>query len=94
LNAAEALRWARKDLEVRHSIYAYDSLAWALYRNGDFTQAADAITNALALQTKDAHLLYHAAMIYSSVGDLDRAKKTLKDSLAINPHYNSFHAHR
>src|SRR6185295_10574381 len=29
-DSAKALEWARKDLELRKSIYAWDSLAWAL----------------------------------------------------------------
>src|SRR5206468_3995736 len=70
-NPAEALRWARKDLEVRRSVYAYDSLAWALYKNGEFARAAEEMTRALTLGTKDAHLLFHGGMIYSRAGDLD-----------------------
>ena len=62
-NPAEALRWARKDLEVRHSVYAFDSLAWALYKNGEFARAAEEMTRALTLGTKDAHLLFHGGMI-------------------------------
>ena len=90
-NPAEAVRWARKDLEVRHSIYAYEALGWAL---GDFRHAAEEIGRALALKTKDAHLLFQAAMIYSRAGKLDLGSALLKEALSVNPHYNSFHAHR
>ncbi len=93
-NPAEALRWARKDLEVRHSIYAYDSLAWALYKNGEFTEARDAMQKALALGTQDAHLLYHAGLIYSRAGDLEQGRALLKQTVAVNPSYNTFHVHR
>ena len=93
-NQAEALRWARKDLEVRHSVYARDSLAWALYKNGDFASAAKEAAHALALGTKDAHLLFHAAIIYSRAGELERGSALLQEALAVNPRYNSFHAHR
>lgn len=91
---AEAVRWANKDLEVRQSIYAHDALAWALYKNGQFAEAAKEADRALALGTKDAHLLYHAAMVYSRAGDLQRGSALLKEALAVNPRYNSFHAHR
>lgn len=93
-NPAEALRWARKDLEVRHSVYAHDTLAWALYKNGEFARAAEETTRALALGTQDAHLLFHAGMICSRAGDIERGRALLKQALAVNPRYNSFHAHR
>jgi tetratricopeptide (TPR) repeat protein len=93
-NPAEALRWANKDLKVRHSIYAYDALAWALYKNGDYTKARDTMKKALALGTKDAHLLYHAGLIYSRAGELKQGQAYLKQVVNINPSYNAFHAHR
>ena len=93
-NPEEALRWARKDLEIRHSVYAYDSLAWALYKNGEFARAAEEMTRALATGTKDAHLLFHGGMIFSRAGELDRGRELLKEALAVNPRYHSFHVHR
>jgi tetratricopeptide (TPR) repeat protein len=93
-NPAEAVRWARKDLEVRHSVYAHDALAWAYYKNGDFTAATNEVTQALAMGTRDAHLLFHASMIYSRAGQLDRGGEFLKQALEVNPRYNTFHVHR
>ncbi len=93
-NPTEALRWARRDLEVRHSVYAHDSLAWALYRDGQFVEAATEMERALALGTKDAHLLFHAGMIFSRAGDLTRGRALLQEALSVNPRYNSFHVHR
>ena len=91
---AEAVRWARKDLEVRHSVYAHDSLAWAYYRAGDFTQALDEIARALSMGTRDAHLLFHASMIFSRAGQLERGDELLKQAMSVDPKYNSFHVHR
>ncbi|MCI0652990.1 MAG: tetratricopeptide repeat protein, partial [Methylococcaceae bacterium] len=82
------------DLEVRHSIYAYDALAWAHYKNGDFTKARDIMKKALTLGTKDAHLLYHAGLIYARAGELEQGQGYLKQTVAINPSYNAFHMHR
>lgn len=93
-NPAEALRWARKDLEVRHSVYAHDSLAWAYYKNGDYGKAAEEATQAMSLGTKDAHLLYHASMIFSRAGKLEQGCNLLKLAMAVNPRYNTFHVHR
>ena len=92
---AEALKWARRDMEMRQSVYAYDSLAWALYQNGQWNEAADAARKSLAPGTRDAHLLYHAGMIFSRAGDLTQGGKLLREVAAVNPHYfNTFHVHR
>jgi len=93
-NPPEALQWARKDMANRHSVYAYDSLAWALYQNGQFPPAAQAMDKALALGTKDSHLLYHASLIYYGAGDLKRGKDCLRAAAQVNPKFMEFHEHR
>ena len=93
-NPTEALRWARQDKMIRNSIYACDTLAWALYRNGDFAAAAGEMAQALAPGTKDAHLLFHGGMIYSRAGQIGRGGELLKQAMAANPRYNAFHMHR
>jgi tetratricopeptide (TPR) repeat protein len=93
-NPAEAVKWAKKDMEVRHSVYAYDSLAWALYKNGDDKPAADAMDKALALGTKDSHLLYHASLIYYRAGEGAKARDCLLLAGQVNPHFSDFHVHR
>ncbi len=70
--AAEAVRWARKDLETRRSGGAWDALGWALYQAGDYTGAVEAQGNALAQGTRNAHALLHAAWIYSAAGEVGR----------------------
>jgi tetratricopeptide (TPR) repeat protein len=90
----EAVRWAKKDLELRHSVYAYDGLAWALYQSGAFKPAAEAMEKALALGTKDAHLLYHASLIYYRAGDGAKARDCLRRAGEANPKFNEFHVHR
>ena len=93
-NPAEALQWARRDIEIRHSVYAYDALAWALYKNGEFAAARDAMNKALALGTRDAHLLRHAGLINSRAGDLEHGRALLQQAQAVNPSLNTFHVHR
>jgi tetratricopeptide (TPR) repeat protein len=90
----EAVRWAKKDLELRHSVYAYDGLAWALYQSGEFKPAAGEMEKALALGTKDAHLLYHASLIYYRAGDGAKARDCLRRAGEANPKFNEFHVHR
>lgn len=90
----QALAWARRDLELRHSLEAWDALAWALYQNNQFPEAVDAIGQALASGTADAHVLYHAGLIRMSAGDLTGGKAALRQAVAANPHHAAFHVHR
>lgn len=91
---AEAVVWARKDLELRQSSAAWDALAWALYRNGDHAAARHAIDAALASGVKDPHLLHHAALIYAASGDDGPGAAFLREAYALNPRLDRFHAHR
>lgn len=93
-DAAAALTWARKDLELRRSINAFDALAWALYRSGQYSEASAAMKNALSLGTEDAHLLYHAGIIESSAGNVASGSAFLRRAVQVNPRYNAFHVHR
>jgi tetratricopeptide (TPR) repeat protein len=88
----EALALAKKELEVRQDIYAYDLLAWTLYKNGQPQEALAAMTEALKLGTQDARLFFHAGMIYHQLGDITKAKTSLQRALAINPYFHIFHA--
>jgi len=84
-NPKEAIRWAEKDLEVRKDAHAYDTLAWARYRAGDYPGAAEAMRKALALGAKDAELFFHAALIHTRLGKKPEARRQLQQSLAANP---------
>jgi tetratricopeptide (TPR) repeat protein len=88
----EALELAQKEFEIRHDIYTWDALAWALYRNGRFQEAAEAIHKALALHTHDSQLLFHAGMIYHSLGKDSEAEDFLSHALKTNPHFHVFYA--
>jgi tetratricopeptide (TPR) repeat protein len=93
-NPTEAVRWAKKDMESRHSVYAFDALGWALYQAGDYKPAAEAMDKALALGTRDAHLLYHSSLIYYRAGDAAKAKDCLRRAGEANPKFTEFHVHR
>jgi tetratricopeptide (TPR) repeat protein len=93
-NPAEALKWAQRDLELRHSAAAEDALAWALFRGGDFVQAEAIITKVLARGARDAHILAHAGMIFLAADKATRGKELLAEAARINPRHNSFHVHR
>jgi tetratricopeptide (TPR) repeat protein len=88
----EALQLAQKEFEVRHDIYTWDALAWALYKNGRFAEAAKASDSALKFGTRDALLLYHAGVIADRLGQREKAKAELQHALAINPHFHLLYA--
>lgn len=84
----EALRLAKAELAVRHDIYTWDTLAWVQYKNHQPVEAAKSVAEALKLGTVDPVLLFHAGMIYHSVGDDESARAALNQALAINPHFH------
>ena len=88
MKLAESLDLARKELEVRHDIYSWDALAWALYKNGKYAEAADASHKALQFGTKDSLLLFHAGMIAERTGSRDQAAKLFSQALETNPHFH------
>jgi tetratricopeptide (TPR) repeat protein len=86
----EALELAQKELEVRHDIYTWDTLAWVLYKNHRFQEAAEAINKALGLHTSDSLLLFHAGMIYHSLAKDSDAEDFLSRALKTNPYFHVF----
>ena len=88
----EALDLARRELEVRRDIYAYDLLAWTLYKNDKPQEALTAITAALQLGTRDARLFFHAGMIHHRLGDWVLAREYLRRALATNPSFQLLQA--
>jgi tetratricopeptide (TPR) repeat protein len=85
--AAEAERWARRDLELRQDAGAYDTLAWALHHKGDSRGAWTAIKQALATGMQSAELFYHAGMIAHRKSETETARGHLKRALALNPRF-------
>jgi len=88
----EALALAQKEFEVRHDIYTWDALAWALFKNGKRTEAKEASKQSLRFGTRDALLLYHAGVIAGSLGEQDRSKRQLMEALQINPNFHLIYA--
>jgi tetratricopeptide (TPR) repeat protein len=88
IKLAEGLTLAERELDYRRDIYAYDVLAWNLYKSGRIDEARSAIDTALRLGTKDAKLFYHAGMIFDHLGDKEKAKDYLGRALATNPHFH------
>ena len=89
---AEALALAEADLEVRQDLFTYDTYAWALYRNGRFAEARAAADQALALDTPDPHLWYHAGVISAALDEATRAITELERALELSPNFHPLQA--
>ncbi|MEC4748944.1 hypothetical protein [Methylomicrobium sp. Wu6] len=94
LDGAQAVKWARKDIQLRQNATTRDALAWALFRDGQYPAALDEIKKALSYNWQDAHLFFHAAMIHLAAGQTEEGKRYLQKAVSINPHYDTFHVHR
>lgn len=88
----KALTYAQLELKARQDVYAYDTLAWALYKNGRYAEAADAMQQALSQGTQDALLFYHHGMIEAALGRTENAQATLQQALVLNPHFDLLQA--
>lgn len=91
-NLPQSLELAQKELTVRKDIYAYDTLAWALYKNDRVTEAARAMAQAQKLGTQDPSLLFHAGLIYNKAGLNEEAKRCLTRLQTLNPNFSVLHA--
>jgi tetratricopeptide (TPR) repeat protein len=82
-DAALALSLARRDFEeVRQDLGAHVTLAWALYVNGEFKQAADQIDRALLIDGRDPTLQARAGVIFAADSRLAEAKVHLERALS------------
>lgn len=95
-NGAEAVKWARRDVELRRTVATLDALAWAFHAAGEFDEAAKTMDEALARPggSADAHVLYHASLIYFKAGNPVQAKDALHRAALANPKFREFHVHR
>lgn len=81
---ARALELAKAELEFRQDVFTYDVLAWALYRNGRFEEAAEAMAKALKMETPEASFHYHAGLIAKALGKNADAVRHLRRALELN----------
>lgn len=87
-----ALAMARSAVQRRPSIHGYKVLALALFKNGKYAEAQEAIQQAMKLGTKDASMYYLAGMIADKVGDSEESQRFLKEVLSIHPKFSLIHA--
>lgn len=91
-DVAAAVQQARNAYAERPTIYAADTLAWALYQQGNYQEAWQFSQEALRLHTQDALLHFHAGMIADKLGDTAIAQTHLQKALALNPHFSPLYA--
>lgn len=91
-NPAEAVRFARMDLEMRSNFSTQAALAWALYRDGQLSEAIKYIRMSLSSGVRDAGIYSTAAMLLEAAGDAD-SRRYAAVALEINSLHDRFHMH-
>ena len=93
-NGPEAVKWARKDLELRRNFSTLVALAWALYRAEQFSEALELMDEALSSGAKDARLFRTAGMIYTAASPNGKGAWYVEQAAELNPNLQNFHVHR
>ena len=63
-----------------------ETVAWVLYKKGDYAKALPYIKTALKTQSKNPILLSRAALIFSKAGDPKQAQALLQKTTISNPY--------
>ena len=85
-DADAAVAMARAALAVRPTVFADDTLGWALRQAGRPAEALPHAQAAVRLGTADALLWYHLAAVEADLGRFDDARAHLAHALATNPY--------
>ena len=85
---AEAVEWARKDLAVRQDALTWGTLAWVLYRAGDYREACDAARKATASGSSDAKIWFTSGMVALELKNRTKAAADLRHALELNPKFD------
>ncbi len=89
---AEALQRAKTSYLERQSVHGADVLAWALYKNKQFTEAKKYSQTALSLNGGDPAMLFHASKIAAALGESVESAKYLAQIRATNPYFSILHS--
>ncbi len=81
-----AVAMARAAREARPTVYADDTLGWALRQAGRPAEALPYARAAVRLGTADGLFWYHLAAVEADLGLLDEARAHLAGALAANPY--------
>ncbi|HEY6706084.1 MAG TPA: tetratricopeptide repeat protein [Actinomycetota bacterium] len=81
-----AVAMARRALAERPTIYASDTLGWALRQAGKPRRALPHARAAVRLGTRDVLLWYHLAAVEADLGMTAAARRHLAEAFAISPY--------
>jgi tetratricopeptide (TPR) repeat protein len=87
-----SLEKARAAYDARPSIHAADTLAWTLYKAGNYNEAQEYSSEALKLETRDPLKLFHAGMISKALREEHQARTYLQQAVDLNPHFSLLYA--
>ncbi|MDP9105137.1 MAG: hypothetical protein M3N49_04300, partial [Candidatus Eremiobacteraeota bacterium] len=85
----DAYAIARRELSLRDDVFAEDTLAWTAARAGRWGEARTAARRAVALNTADARIWYHAGVIAEHDGDARTALADYRHALELNPRFQA-----
>jgi tetratricopeptide (TPR) repeat protein len=88
IDLRRALAEARRAHRERPTVFAADTLAWALARNGRCDEGLRYSKQALRLGTRDASFFFHRGMIERCLGDAAEARRWFSGALEQNPHFS------
>ena len=83
-----AYAMAVREYAARRDVYGADAVAWTALKADKLPEAKVAIMEALRLQTRDARLFYHAAMIARAAADQSTARDYFERAMALNPQFD------
>jgi Flp pilus assembly protein TadD len=83
---------ARRAWAAAPSVRAADALGWAMTRAGRPARGLRYAQRALALGSRDAMFLFHAAVAARGAGRADLARRWLSRALAGNPRFSPLFA--
>ena len=92
IDLQRSLEKARAAYDARPSIHAADTMAWTLYKTGNYKEAQEYSSEALKLGTRDPLKLFHAGMISKALGDKEQARTYLQQAIDLNPHFSLLYA--
>src|SRR5205814_1424330 len=84
----EALQLAQTaQQQLTDEPHVLDTLGWIYYKKNMLPGAIRELESSAAKMPKDPVVLYHLGMAYTRAGNWDKAKRSLKDALSINPRF-------
>jgi Tfp pilus assembly protein PilF len=89
----EAVKWARRDVELRSNFSTQSALAYALLKNRELPEALKWIGLALSSGAKDGSLFRTASAVFQAAGDTTQAEWYSRAAAEINPNGAELHLH-